>query len=109
MNNFYGLRAQGRHSPYVGRDLTNQELLNGFTENIQYVGQNHTSGGISAFSLDYPFRSVRIGQVSYKPNLTLNDFVDQLLQKVILEVSIIQLLIKFMLHPKPKIYPCGDP
>lgn len=85
MNNFYGLRAQGRHSPYVGRDLTNQELLNGFTENIQYgggtgsgVGQNHTSGGISAFSLDYPFRSVRIGQVSYKPNLTLNDFVDQI-------------------------------
>lgn len=84
MNNFYGLRAQGRYSPYVGRDLTNQELLNGFTENIQYgggtgsgVGQNHTSGGISAFSLDYPFRSVRIGQVSYKPNLTLNDFVDQ--------------------------------
>lgn len=69
---FYGLRAQGRYSPYVGRDLTNQELLNGFTENIQYGGgQNHTSGGISLliFLLD-PF-------VLDKFLITLNDFVDQ--------------------------------
>lgn len=84
MNNFYGLRAQGRYSPYVGRDLTNEELLRGFTENIQYgggtgsgVGQNHTSGGITAFGDNFPFRSVRIGRLSYDDNLTLNEFVDQ--------------------------------
>lgn len=84
MNNFYGLRAQARYSPHVNRDLTNEELLRGFTENIQYgggigsgVGQNHTSGGIAAFGNDYPFRSVRIGRLSYDDNLTLNEFVDQ--------------------------------
>lgn len=89
MNNFYGLRAQNRN---IGdRNLTNEELLKGFTENVQYgggtgsgAGQNHTSGGITAFnngtmSLNngYPFRSVRIGKVSYKPNLTLDEFTDQ--------------------------------